>query len=197
ISPGIDQLNGIKWDLALCLAISWIIVILCLLKGVKTSGKVVYFAATFPYVILISLLIAGVVQEGAWEGIKYFIVPQWDKLLEIKVWQAAAGQMFFSLSVAMGGLIMFSSYNDFRHNIFQDAMIVSVLDTITSIISGLVIFSVLGAMAHDLGPGVSVTDVVKSGPGLAFVTYPEALTRLPFPQVWSVLFFFMLFTLGL
>lgn len=73
-------------------------------------------------------------------GIKYFIVPQWSKLLEIKVrfffilnnqrlikyylidkkvWQAAAGQMFFSLSVAMGGLIMFSSYNDFRHNIFQ------------------------------------------------------------------------------
>jgi solute carrier family 6 amino acid transporter-like protein 5/7/9/14 len=83
------------------------------------------------------------------------------------------------------------------YTIFRDAMIVSVLDTVTSIISGLVIFSVLGAMAHDLGPGVSITDVVKSGPGLAFVTYPEALTRLPCPQLWSVLFFFMLFTLGL
>lgn len=52
-------------------------------------------------------------------------------------------------------------------------------------------------MAHDLGPDVDITEVVKSGPGLAFVTYPEALTRLPVPQLWSVLFFFMLFTLGL
>ncbi|XP_054164673.1 sodium- and chloride-dependent glycine transporter 2-like [Oppia nitens] len=197
LSPGIDQLNGVKWDLALCLAISWLIVILCLIKGIKTSGKVVYFAATFPYVILISLLIVGITQTGAWEGIKYFIVPDWGKLLEIQVWRAAAGQMFFSLGVGMGGLIMLSSYNDFRHNIFHDAMIVSILDTITSIISGLVIFSVLGAMANDLGPDVKVSDVVKSGPGLAFVTYPEALTRLPFPQIWSVLFFLMLFLLGL
>ncbi|RWS26933.1 sodium- and chloride-dependent glycine transporter 2-like protein, partial [Leptotrombidium deliense] len=111
------------------------------------------------------------------------------------VWQAAASQMFFSLSISSGGLIMYSSYNDFRHNIFKDAMIVSVLDTATSLIAGLVIFSVLGAMSHELG--LHVKDVVNSGPGLAFVAYPEALTRLPVPQLWSVLFFLMLFTLGL
>ncbi|PRD31875.1 UNVERIFIED_CONTAM: Sodium- and chloride-dependent GABA transporter 1 [Trichonephila clavipes] len=80
---------------------------------------------------------------------------------------------------------------------FRDAMVVSVLDTVTSIISGMVIFSVLGAMAHDLGPGTSVEDVVASGPGLAFMAYPEALSRLPVPQLWSILFFFMLFILGL
>ena len=57
-------------------------------------------------------------------------------------------------------------------NYFRDAMTVSVLDTVTSIISGLVIFSVLGVMAHDLGPGVKVSEVVEGGPGLAFVAYP-------------------------
>ncbi|GBN43373.1 hypothetical protein AVEN_13139-1 [Araneus ventricosus] len=71
--------------------------------------------------------------------------------------------MFFSLGVSMGALIMYSSYNDFRNNIFRDAMVVSVLDTVTSIISGMVIFSVLGAMAHDLGPGTNIEDVVDSG----------------------------------
>lgn len=74
-------------------------------------------------------------------------------------------------------------------------MVVSVLDTITSIISGLVIFSVLGAMSHELN--IPIGEVVKGGPGLAFVAYPEALSRLPCPQLWSVLFFLMLFILGL
>lgn len=196
ISDGLDDLGGVKWDLALCLLLSWIIVVACLVKGIKTSGKVVYFAATFPYVILITLMITGLCQPGAINGVLYFITPSFERLRDIKVWQAAAGQMFFSLSLSMGGLIMYSSYNKFSNNVFRDAMIVSVLDTFTSIISGMVIFSVLGAMAHDLG-NVDVKDVAQGGPGLAFVAYPEALTRLPVPQLWSVLFFLMLFILGL
>ncbi|XP_059488037.1 sodium-dependent proline transporter-like [Neocloeon triangulifer] len=195
LSSGIEDLGPIKWDLALCLFISWCIVVLCLVKGIKTSGKVVYFAATFPYVILLTLLVTGLLQPGAIDGVLFFILPTWSKLLDIQVWRAAAGQMFFSLSVSMGGLIMYSSYNDFRNNVYRDALVVSVLDTITSIISGMVTFSILGAMATDLG--VPIDQVVKEGPGLAFVAYPEALLRLPCPQFWSVLFFLMLFVLGL
>ena len=61
--PGV--IGDIHWDLTLCLLLSWIIVFLCLMKGVKSSGKVVYFTATFPYVILIALLVAGVQLPGA------------------------------------------------------------------------------------------------------------------------------------
>ena len=64
------QIGEIKWDLSLCLLLSWIIVFLCLFRGIKSSGKVVYFTATFPYVILLALLGVAVSLEGAIDGIK-------------------------------------------------------------------------------------------------------------------------------
>ena len=69
------------------------------------------------------------------------------------------------------------------------------MDVVTSIIAGFVIFTTFGGMAKKIG--VDVEDVAKGGYGLAFVAYPEALSNLPPPQLWSILFFFMLFTLGL
>ena len=65
------QIGEIKWDLSLCLLLSWIIVFLCLAKGIKSSGKVVYFTATFPYVILIILLVRGLLLDGALQGVRY------------------------------------------------------------------------------------------------------------------------------
>ena len=112
------------------------------------------------------------------------------------MWYAAVTQSFFSLSTGFGALITYSSYNDFRHNSYRDALIISVADTLTSLLAGFVIFSILGNLAFELQ--VPVKDVVDSGPGLAFVSYPSALAKFDFlPQLFSVLFFLMLVTLGL
>ena len=75
---------------------------------------------------------------------RFFFVPKWDKLMDIEVWRKAAEQMFFSLSVSWGGLIMFGSYNKFRHKVHYPALIISSLDFATSIIAGVVVFSILG-----------------------------------------------------
>jgi len=103
--------------------------------------------------------------------------------------------MFFSLGISWGGLIMFGSYNKFHNKIHIDASIVSTLDFLTSVIASVVIFSVLGFMAKRLN--VSIETVAEGGQGLAFVAYPEALSQLPLAWLWAVLFFFMLFLLGL
>lgn len=92
---------------------------------------------------------------------------------------------------------MFSSYNDFHHNIYKDAMIVTSIDTFTSLLAGFTIFGILGNLAYNVGE-TDVSKVIKGGgSSLAFVSYPEAISKMAvFPQLFAVLFFFMLFVLG-
>ncbi|XP_045164528.1 sodium- and chloride-dependent glycine transporter 1-like [Mercenaria mercenaria] len=195
LSSGIDEFGQPHWYLVLCLMLAWIIVFFCLIKGIKSTGKVVYFTAVFPYVVLLILFFRGVTLDNAGEGIKYFIVPVWDRLLDARVWKDAAVQIFFSMSIAGGGLVTLSSYNRFHNNILKDTVIVCLGDFFTCIFAGFVIFSYLGFMAGK--QGTTVDKVAQDGAGLAFVVYPEAVTNLPAPPFWSILFFFMLITLGL
>ncbi|XP_022100182.1 sodium- and chloride-dependent neutral and basic amino acid transporter B(0+)-like [Acanthaster planci] len=194
-SGDISKSGYIIWQLALCLALAWLLVFGCLVKGIKSSGKVVYFTATFPYLVLVILLIRGVTLEGYWKGINFFVTPRWNHLGEAKVWKDAAVQIFYSLSASWGGLITLSSYNRFRNNCLRDAIVVPLLNCGTSILAGFVIFSILGNMAHELDKPVE--HVVDETFGLAFIVYPEAVLHFPAAPVWSFLFFFMLLTLGL
>ncbi|XP_033631722.1 sodium- and chloride-dependent glycine transporter 1-like [Asterias rubens] len=196
ISDSLGDIGYIQWEILLCFIFVWIVVFICISKGVKTSGKVVYFTATFPYLGLLTLLIVGALQPGAVNGILYFITPQFDKLLDIQVWKAAANQVVFSFGAGWGGLHTLSSYNKFNNNTFRDTVIIVVSGGLTSIFAGFVVFSIIGFMACDAQ--VPIEQAIDAGPGLAFVAYPEAIARVPvIPQLWSFIFFFMLITLGL
>ena len=85
LSPGIHELGGIRWQLVLCLLAAWVIVFLCLCKGIKSSGKVVYVTATAPYIFLTLLLIRGALLPGAADGILFYVRPDFNRLLEFKV----------------------------------------------------------------------------------------------------------------
>lgn len=100
-------------------------------------------------------------------------MPNWEELLVFEVWLKAAEQMFFSLSVGMGGLIIFGSYNKFHNRINEDAALVAVIDLATSLIASIVIFSILCYLSESYG--VDIDDVAEKGQKLAFVTYPVAL----------------------
>ncbi|XP_060687902.1 sodium- and chloride-dependent neutral and basic amino acid transporter B(0+)-like [Hemiscyllium ocellatum] len=196
-TSSLDETGEIVWHLALCLLLAWLMVGAAFLKGIKSSGKVVYFTAIIPYVVVTILLIRGVTLEGASKGIEFYIGSHSDfsKLADAQVWKDAATQIFYSTSVGWGSLITLSSYNKFHNNCYQDTIIVCVVNCATSVFAGFIIFSTLGHMAHVQNKPVS--EVARSGFGLAFIAYPEALAQLPWATLWSILFFFMLLTLGL
>ncbi|KAF4093690.1 hypothetical protein AMELA_G00004730 [Ameiurus melas] len=75
-TSSMDETGSVVWHLALCLLLSWIMIAAALYKGIKSSGKVVYFTAIFPYAVLLILLIRGITLEGARDGIEYYIGSQ-------------------------------------------------------------------------------------------------------------------------
>lgn len=97
ITSGITELGSIRMPLVICLFICWAIVFICLVRGVKSMGKVVYFTALFPYVVLTALLIRALTLPGASDGIVFYLKPDWSRLKSAAVWADAAMQIFFSL----------------------------------------------------------------------------------------------------
>ncbi|KAF8565393.1 hypothetical protein P879_05260 [Paragonimus westermani] len=212
ISEGIDQMGRINWKMVLCLIASWIITYICSIQGVRSLGKAssagkyakqaknlysaAYVTAIIPCLFLTIILIRGVTLPGAWMGIKFFLVPSWSKLASFQIWSQAALQIFFSLGPSWGGIIAVASYNKYDHPIMRDSIVLPIIFSLSSIYGGFALFSVIGNLMYLSGVN-SVQTFVRQGHGLAFVTYPEALNRLPGSAIWSVLFFAMLFTQGL
>ncbi|KRJ97333.1 sodium- and chloride-dependent glycine transporter 2 isoform X2 [Drosophila yakuba] len=195
ISKDISELGGMVWEQLVALIVTWIIIYFCLMRGIKSVGKVVYFTVPFPYLLLFILLVRGATLPGAWKGIKFYLYPEWDRLLDLKVWADAAIQMFFGIGPGWGGIVNMASFSNFRNNARWDTILIVSINVFTSILAGFVVFSVLGFLSEK--SGIPVETVATGGAGLAFVTYPEAIGMLPVPQLWALMFFFMLFLLGI
>ncbi|XP_061910202.1 sodium-dependent neutral amino acid transporter SLC6A17 [Entelurus aequoreus] len=148
ITSSIDDTGGLNWKMTLSLLIAWILVCLAVIKGIQSSGKVMYFSSLFPYVVLFCFLVRGLFLRGAVDGIAHMFTPKLEKMLEPQVWREAATQVFFALGLGFGGVIAFSSYNKRDNNCHFDAALVSIINFVTSILATLVVFAVLGFKAN-------------------------------------------------
>lgn len=147
VAPDINTPQSFNWKIGLALVIAWILVYMCMIKGIASSGKVVYVTATFPYIVLIVFFFRGITLKGMSDGVRHLFTPKWHTILDPVVWLEAGTQIFFSLGLAFGGLIAFSSYNPVNNNCYRDAVMVSLTNCLTSMFAGIVVFSIIGFKA--------------------------------------------------
>ncbi|MFH1429762.1 MAG: sodium-dependent transporter [Candidatus Margulisiibacteriota bacterium] len=195
ISEGVGTLGFIPLGILLSLVVVWVAIYFSVWKGVKSVGKVVMVTMPLPVILLVVLLIRGFTLPGAMEGVLFYVKPNFAALLDFEVWQAAMSQIFFTLSLAFGIMIAYASYQHESSDISKSAIITSLSNSAISIVAGFAVFSTLGYMAAK--SGVPITDLAKSGPSLAFIIFPKALSLIPLAPVFAVFFFIMLLTLGI
>ncbi|MFR9661192.1 MAG: sodium-dependent transporter [Rikenellaceae bacterium] len=165
------------------LVISHIIIAMGVEKGLERVAKVLMPAL---FVMLVILAIASLMMPGSIEGLKYLFIPDFSKVTP-RVVLDAVGQLFFSLSLAMGPLITFASYFRDETDLRQTATRLTLLDTGVAILASVIIL-----------PAVfSVGIEPSSGPSLVFITLPSILNTLPFSQFLSIVFFALLFVAAL
>lgn len=135
--------------------------------------------------IMAILAINSIFIDGGLNGLKFYLVPDFDKIKEIGIINviiAAMNQAFFTLSLGIGGMAVFGSYIDKKHTLAGEAVNVSVLDTFVALISGLIIFPACSAYGVE----------VNAGPQLIFVTLPNIFNNIPLGRLWGSLFFVFL-----
>ena len=177
-----DGLTGSAGDCAgYMLAVVFLGSLICgigLRAGVERISKVLMAGL---FLLLTALCAYAVCLPGASEGLKFYLLPQLDKLT-LQAVPAAMAQAFFTLSVGIGSIAIFGSYIGKAHSLAKEALVVILLDTIVALMAGLVIFPVCASS------GVTV----QSGPGLIFVSLPNVFSQIPGGRWWGTLFFLFL-----
>ena len=153
-------------------------------EGVEKVTKVIM---TLLFALIIMLIIKAVTLPNAGEGLKFYLLPDFQRMQEIGLWEtvfAAMSQAFFTLSLGVGSMAIFGSYISKQRSLFGESINIATLDTALSLLAGLIIFPACFAFGVDPG----------EGPGLVFVTLPNIFNAMGGGQIWGALFFlFMTF----
>jgi NSS family neurotransmitter:Na+ symporter len=184
------NLGNFSYPVLIGLLMTWLIVWVIEKKGVQAGiEKSSRIFMPLLWVLLIVLVLRAITLEGSINGIEWYLKPDFSKLMEIKVWQAAYGQAFYSLGLGMAIMITYSSYLPKKSDIVNNAFIISLADGAFSFIMGFAVFGTLGYMAYAKGLGIE--EVVAQSIGLVFVVLPEALNMLPGLKTLTAVAFFL------
>lgn len=192
------HLGSLQWPIVSALALVWFIngwiVSRGISKGIEIANRL-FMPLLFGLMII--LVAWSLTLDGAWDGIRAYLTPDFSRLSETRIWQDAFGQIFFTLSLGFGIMIAYASYLPKTGvNIVTTSRFTCLANSGFEIFAGFAVFATLGFMAHQTG--LPISEVAKGGPGLAFVTYPQVINQLPFGgPLFGAIFFLCLIMAGL
>lgn len=185
----------VSWIVVACLIVAWAAIFLCIRNGAASVSKVVKYTVFIPEICLLVMAVKGLTMPGALEGIRVLFVPDFAALADATLWVDAAGQVFYSISVAMAIMFAYGSFLKKDANIVADSIIIAGADFFTSVLAGIVLFTTM------YGVGMTTSDMSASGIGTAFKIYPTAIVNLTnsgvFNAIFAFIFYFCLITLAI
>ncbi|MCR1977774.1 sodium-dependent transporter, partial [[Clostridium] innocuum] len=173
-SPG----QNLFWMIAITV-IGFFICSRGLQNGVEKMSK---YMMSCLFIVMLVLVIRAVTLPNAVEGLKFYLIPDFQKMMANGLWDAifaAMGQAFFTLSLGIGALAIFGSYIGRDRSLLGESLNVCILDTCVAFIAGLIIFPSC----------FSFNVAADSGPGLVFVTLPNVFNAMSGGRLWGFLFF--------
>lgn len=166
----------------------WMIVVILLGFGICCMGlkngveRITKTMMCALLIILVVLAINSVMLDGGKEGLAFYLIPDFKRMMEVGFLEtvvAAMGQAFFTLSLGIGAMAIFGSYIGKERRLFGESVNIAILDTFVALMSGLIIFPACSAFGVSAG----------TGPGLVFVTLPNVFNEMSGGQIWGSLFF--------
>lgn len=196
LTDGAFILGGLRGPIVITTLIAWLISFVVLVAGVKAGiEKANKIFMPLLIVMLLVVLVRGITLPGAGDGLNMMFQPDFSQILNGRVWVAAYGQIFFTLSIAFAIMITYSSYLPKKSDIVNNAFMTGLLNCGFSVLAGIAVFSIVGFMKYQAGGELPAR---LSGVFLAFATIPEAINQLPTMQTLiGVLFFLCLTFAGL
>jgi NSS family neurotransmitter:Na+ symporter len=197
LSDGPLELGGINMPVLIGLFLvwgcCWLVCSRNISKGIEKANKILI---PFMCIALLAIVIRGITLPGAEIGLNALFTPDWSAVAKPDVWMAAYGQVFFSLSIAMGIMITYSSYLPKGTELVNTSFVAAWSNSAFEFTAALGVFGILGFKASQMG--VPIDEVAKSGPGLAFVAYPEGINMIPgiTGNITGVVFFLCLIAAG-
>ena len=176
----IADTSSVLWFLLFSLAVAAVL-FAGVKQGVERVSKVM-----MPLLVLLAVFVAlySMTRPGAWEGVKYFLVPNFQHFSWMTV-VAAMGQMFYSLSIAMGILYTYGSYMKKEVDIESSTKQVEVFDTAIAMLAGLMVIPAVFAFSG------GDPNTLQAGPSLMFITIPKVFASMGFGTAAGIMFFLL------
>lgn len=202
VQTGADLFGSMLTNQFGCVMFTLLFMIICYLinRGGISGGIEKFNKVGMPalFVMLVIIIIRSVTMEGAVEGLKFMFLPgyavqagfiesapHWTTVLA-----TAGGQMFFSLSLAMGITITYGSYLDKNQSLVKNAGIVVIADTIVAIMAGIAVIP--AAVANGIQQGIPLDQIKLGGPSLLFITLQDVFHAMgPIGPLFGVIFYLL------